>query len=90
MYETMQDHLEPFFGAVWLLEDVTITPKFTAAYKHLLLRSLINGGKGNCEKRDQIEILPAATNSCKIKEKTITLTIATLNSKYDLQERTLV
>jgi len=31
--------------------------QFTAAYKRLLLRSSIGGGKGNCQKRDPTDIL---------------------------------
>ena len=96
MYKMSQDHLELFFGAVRAAGGCNSNPttqQFTAAYKCLLLRSHISGGKGNCEKRDPIEILSAVTNSCKIKETTPTptptptLTNVALIRKYDLQER---
>ena len=93
MYKTSQDHLELFFKAVWAAGGCNNNPttiQFTAAYKRLLLRSDISGGKGNCEKRDPIEILSAVTNSCEIEGKTVTLTNAALIRKYDLQERTPV
>ena len=93
MYKTSQDHLELFFKAVRAAGGCNNNPttiQFTAAYKRLLLRSDISGGKGNCEKRDPIEILSAVTNSCEIKGKTVTLTNAALIRKYDLQERTPV
>ena len=75
MYKTSQDHLELFFGAVRAAGGCNNNPttiQFTAAYKSLLLKSHISEGKGNCEKRDPIEILSAVTNSCEIKGKTIT------------------
>ena len=90
MYKTSQDHLELFFGAVRATGGCNNNPttiQFTAAYKSLLLKSHISGGKGNCEKRDPIEILSAVTNSCEIKGKTITPKNAALIRKYDLQER---
>ena len=49
-YKFSQDHLELFFGAIRSAGGFTNNPttqQFTAAYKHLLLRSSIQGGNGN-------------------------------------------
>jgi hypothetical protein len=94
-----QDHLELFFGAVRSaggFNNNPTTQQFTAAYKCLLLRSHIEGGKGNCEKRDPIEILSAVSDTCNVKEKalstidTVTITNAAIIRKYDLTERSPV
>ena len=96
-YKLSQDHLELFFGAVRAaggFNNNPTTQQITAAYKLLLLRSHIEGGKGNCEKRDPIDILSAVTDTCKIKKKPVstdvTITNAAIIRKYDLTERSPV
>ena len=95
-YKLSQDHLELFFGAVRSaggFNNNPTTQQFTAAYKRLLLRSHIEGGKGNCEKRDPIRILSAITDTCKVSTETgttvstVTITNAAIIRKYDLEER---
>ena len=98
-YKLSQDHLELFFGAVRSaggFNNNPTTQQFTAAYKRLLLHSHIEGGKGNCEKRDPINILSAVTDTCNVSRKngstdsTVTMTNAALIRKYDLVERSPV
>ena len=85
-----------FFGAVRSaggFNNNPTTQQFTAAYKRLLLRSHIEGGKGNCEKRDPINILSAITDTCNVRKKndstisTVTITNAAIIRKHDLEER---
>jgi hypothetical protein len=69
-YKLSQYHLELFFGAVRSaggFNNNPTTQQFTAAYKCLLLRSHIEGGKRNCENRDPIEILSAVSDTCNVK-----------------------
>ena len=59
-YKFSQDHLELFFGAIQSAGGFNNNPtaqQFTAAYKGLLMRSTIEGGKGNCQKLDPTSIL---------------------------------
>lgn len=54
-YKFSQDHLELLFGAVRSAGGFNNNPtaqQFTAAYKRLLMRSTIEGGKGNFQKSD--------------------------------------
>ena len=65
-YKLSQDHLQLFFGAVRSaggFNDNPTTQQFTVAYKRLLSRSHIEEGNGNCEKRDQMEILSVITDT---------------------------
>ena len=51
-YKLSQDQFELFFGAIRSAGGFNNNPtaqQFTAAYKRLLLRSSIGGGKGNCQ-----------------------------------------
>ena len=89
-YKLSQDHLELFFAAVRSaggFNNNPTTEQFTAAYKRLLTRSHIEGGKGNCKQRDPIEILSAIGDSSKVNGKSVTITTAALIRKYDLQQR---
>ena len=55
-----QDHLELFFSAVRACggcNNNPITRQFVAAYKQLLIRPNIEGGRGNCTPQDDTEIL---------------------------------
>ena len=59
-YKMSQDHLELFFSAVracggW--NNNPTTRQFVAAYKQLLMRHNIEGGRGNCTPQDDTEIL---------------------------------
>ena len=59
-YKFSQDHLELFFGAIQSAGGFNNNPtaqQFTAAYKGLLMRSTIEGSKGNCQKLDPTSIL---------------------------------
>ena len=92
-YKLSKDHLELFFGAIRSAGGFNNNPtaqQFTAAYKRLLLRSSIEGGKGNCEKRDPIDILHVLGDSCNVNDEEITITNAALIRKYDLQERSAI
>ena len=86
-YKFSQDHLELFFGAIRASGGFNNNPttlQFKAAYKRLLMRSSIQGGKGNCQKRDPTEILTVVTDTCKVNEEIVTLNDAALMRKYDL------
>ena len=90
-YKFSQDHLELFFGAVRAAGRCNNNPtalQFTAAYKRLLLRSSIQGGIGNVQKRDQTDILHMISDTCSVNGKQITTSDAAL-IRYDLTERTL-
>ena len=88
-YKFSQDHLELFFGAVRSSGGFNNNPtaqQFTAAYKRLLLRSSIEGGKGNCQKIDQTDILQVIGDTCTTNYLTVTITNAALIRKCDLAE----
>ena len=89
-YKFSQDHLELFFGAIRSSGGFNNNPttlQFKAAYKRLLMRSSIQGGKGNCQKRDPTEILTVVTDTCKVNEEIVTINDAALIRKYDLVQR---
>ena len=59
-YKMSQDHLELFFGAVRASGGWNNNPtkhQFIAAYKQLLMRHNIKGGRGNCTPHDDTDIL---------------------------------
>ena len=56
-------------------------------YKRLLLRSHVDVGNGNSEKKDPIDILSVLGDSCNINNNTVTITNAARIRKYDLTER---
>lgn len=90
MYKSSQDHLELFFGAIRSAGGFNNNPtaqQFAAAYKRLLWRSCIQGGKGNCTKQDPTAILHIDGDSPQVSNVSVTLTNAALVRKYDLQER---
>ena len=85
-YKFSQDHLELFFGAIRSSGGFNNNPtaqQFIAAYKRLLLRSSIEGGKGNCQKQEQVDILHIIGDSCNVNGEEITITEASLIRKYD-------
>ena len=61
--------------------------QFIAAYKRLLMRSFIQGGKGNCQIRDPTEILSVVTDTCKVNGENIPINVAALIRKFDLLNR---
>ena len=88
-YLLSQDHLELFFCALRSAGGFNNNPtaeQFTSAYKRLLMRSSIQGGKGNCEQRDPTEILHVADDTCKINNEEISISTAAVIRKYDLVE----
>ena len=90
-YKLSQDHLELFFGAVRSAGGFNNNPtaqQFTAAYKRLLLRSSIGGGKGNCQKRDPTDILYLLSDTCNVNDEDVTIGEAALIRKYDLAVKT--
>jgi hypothetical protein len=89
-YKFSQDHLELFFCAIRSAGGFNNNPtaeQFTSAYKRLLMRSSIQGGKGNCEQRDPTEILNVVDDTCKINNEEISISTAAMIRKYDLVER---
>ena len=59
-YKMSQDHLELFFGAVRAAGGWNNNPtalQFRSAYKQLLMRHDITGGRGNCIPQDDTEML---------------------------------
>ena len=86
LYKFSQDHLELFFGAVRSaggFNNNPTTQQFTAAYKRLLLRSSIEGGKGNCTKQDPTDILFAIGENSSVGTN-VSITNASIARKYDL------
>ena len=86
-YKMSQDHLELLFCAIRAcggFNNNPTTKQFTAAYKRLLLRSHIEGERGNCTKRDPINILSVLKDSCTVNGKEITISNAAIIRKYDL------
>ena len=87
-YKFSQDHLELFFGAIRSSGGFNNNPtaqQFIAAYKRLLLRSSIQGQHGNCQKRDQTDILEVISDSFKTNCATVTVNDAAIIRKYDLE-----
>ena len=92
-YKFSQDHLELFFGAIRASGGFNNNPtaqQFTAAYKRLLMRSTIEGGKGNCQKLDPTSILHVIDDTCNVNNEDVSITNAELIRKYDLTERSSV
>ena len=88
-YKFSQGQLELFFGAVRSAGGFNNNPtaqQFTAAYKRLLMRSTIEGGNGNCQKRDPTDILHVIDDTCNVNNEDVTITNAALIRKYDLVE----
>ena len=86
LYKFSQDHLELFFGAVRSaggFNNNLTTQQFTAAYKRLLLRSSIEGAKGNCTKEDPTDILFAIGKNSSVGTN-VSMNNASIARKYDL------
>ena len=85
-----QDHLELFFGAVrasggWNNNPTAI--QFRAAYKQLLMRHNITGGRGNCVPQDDTEMLNSVEEQSNSKSLTIEIDDVTIARRYDLALR---
>ena len=94
-YKYSQDHLELFFGAVRSAggsNNNPTAPQFINIYRRLLLRSSIQGGKGNVTPRDSTKILHLMNDICKVDGKKMTTSEAgTLrNYEEELEEISLI
>ena len=86
-YKLSQDHIELFFGAIRSAGGFNNNPtalQFTSAYKRLLLRSSIQGGKGNCQKVDETQLLFCFDDTCKVGDSDFSITDAAVIRKYGL------
>ena len=89
-YKFSQDHLELFFGAIRSAGGFNNNPtaqQFTAAYKRLLMRSTIAGGKGNCKKLDPTSMLHIIDDICNVNEEDTSIMNAGLIRKYELETK---
>ena len=89
-YKMSQDHLELFFGAVRAAGGWNNNPtamQFRSAYKQLLMRHNITGGRGNCVPQDDTHMLNNVENDNGSKSSTIEIDDVTIARKYDLAFR---
>ena len=89
-YKMSQDHLELFFGAVrasggW--NNNPTTRQFIAAYKQLLMRHNIEGGRGNFTPQDDTEILNSLKDQCEINSQPTGISDVAIARRYDLELR---
>ena len=89
MYKISQDHLALFFSAVracggW--NNNPTTRQFTMVYKQLLMRHII-GGRGNCTRQADTEILNSVQDQCEIGSRTAGISDVTLAKRYDFELR---
>ena len=89
-YKMSQDHLELFFGAVrasggW--NNNPTTRQFIAAYKQLMMRHNIEGGRGNCTPQDDTEILNGVQDRCDINSVPTGISDVAIARRYDLELR---
>ena len=85
-----QDHLELFFSAVRASGGSNNNPtfrQFTTAYKQLLMRHNIEGGRGNCSPQDDTEILNSVQDQCEINSLPTGISNVALARRYDLALR---
>ena len=88
-YKFSQDHLELFFCALRACGGFNNNPtaqQFRAAYKRLFLRSGIKACGGNCEAKDETNMLDMLDNFA-VANENINLTNSALIRKYDLIEK---
>ena len=89
-YKMSQDHLELFFGAVRASGGWNNNPtamQFRAAYKQLLMRHSITGGRGNCIPQDDTEMLNNVEDHSNGKSSAIEIEDVTIARRYDLALR---
>ena len=89
-YKMSQDHLELFFSAVrasggW--NNNPTTRQFIAAYKQLLMRHNIKGGRGNCIAQDETEILNSVKDQCEINSSPTGISDVAIARRYDMELR---
>ena len=89
-YKMSQDHLELFFSAVrafggW--NNNPTTRQFIAAYKQLMMRHNIEGGRGNCTPQDDTEILNSVQDQCEINSLPTGVSDVAIARRYDLELR---
>ena len=92
-YKFSQDHLELFFGAIRAAGGSNNNPtakQFIGIYKRLLLRSSIQGGKGNAIPRDSTQILHLMGDTCQVKGKTMTTSEASTLRNFDMSDISLI
>eukprot|EP00794_Sanderia_malayensis_P002761 gene2761-3192_t len=89
-YKLSEDHIELFFVAVHSAGDFNNNPtvqQFTSAYKRLLLRSSIGGGKGNYQRQDPTATLHELDDVSSVDDSTVTMINVAVMRKYDLNNR---
>ena len=89
-YKMSQDHLELFFGAVRAAGGWNNNPtalQFRSAYKQLMMRHQITGGRGNCIPQDDTEMLSNFEDNSDRKSSRIEIDQVTIVRKYDLALR---
>ena len=89
-YKMSQDHLELFFSAVRACRGWNNNPTtrhFIAAYKQLLMRHNIKGGRGNCSAQDETEILNSVTDQLDINSAPNGISELAIARRYDMQVR---
>ena len=89
-YKMSQDHLELFFGAVRSAGGWNNNPtalQFRSAYRQLMMRHEIKGGRGNCIPQDDTEMLSNVDDQNKKKSTPVKVDEMTIVRKYDLALR---
>ena len=89
-YKMSQDHLELFFGAVRSAGGWNNNPtalQFRSAYRQLMMRHEIKGGRGNCIPQDDTEMLSNVDDKNKKKSTPVEIDEMTIVRKYDLALR---
>jgi hypothetical protein len=89
-YKMSQDHLELFFSAVRACGGWNNNPtnrQFVAAYKQLLMRHNIEGGRGNCTPQDDTEILNSVQDQHEINSVPTGISDVAIARRYDLELR---
>ena len=87
-YKMSQDHLELFFSAVracggW--NNNPTTRQFVVAYKQLLMRHNVEGGRGNCTPQDDTEILNSVQDQHEINSVPTGISNVAIARRYDLE-----
>ena len=89
-YKMSQDHLELFFRAVQASggrNNNPTTSQFIAAYKQLMMRHNIEGGRGNYPPQDYTEILNRMNDQCEINSQPTGISDVAIARRYDLELR---
>ena len=89
-YKMSQDHLKLIFGVVRAAGGWNNNPtalQFRSAYKQLMMRHQITGGRGNCIPQDDTEMLSNFEDNSNRKSSRIEIDQVTIARKYDLALR---